>query len=72
MSVTGIVRNGVVVLPPDAGIPEGAEVKVEALQAASDEDALSAAVKRLAKDRGHLPDDYALNHGYYIRGEAKK
>jgi hypothetical protein len=31
-----------------------------------------AAVEKLAKPRPHLPKDYALNHGHYIRGEPKK
>ena len=75
MSVTGIVKNGVVVLPPGTTLPEGAEVKVETLPAPVEQaglDLLSDTVKRLAKDRPHLPQDYALNHGHYLRGELKK
>lgn len=72
MSVTGTVKNGVVVLPPGTKLPEGAEVKVEVLPAAASEDPLVAAVERLAKPRPHLPKDYALNHGYYRRGEPKR
>ena len=26
----------------------------------------------LAKPRPHLPKDFALNHGHYVRGEPKK
>jgi hypothetical protein len=33
---------------------------------------LVAAVEKLSKPRPHLPIDYALNHGHYIRGEPKK
>ena len=32
MSVTGTVKNGVIVLPPGTKLPEGAEVKVETVQ----------------------------------------
>lgn len=75
MSLTGIVKNGVVVLPPGTSLPEGAEVRVETIHQAVGStriDPLSETVKRLAKDRSHLPEDYALNHGHYIRGESKK
>jgi hypothetical protein len=69
MSVTGIVKNGVIILPPGTNLPEGAEVKVETTHLTSEEDALVAAVERLAKPRPQLPNDYALNHGHYLRGE---
>jgi hypothetical protein len=71
MSVTGKIKNGVVVLPPGTQLPEGAEVKVEVLDAPA-EDPFVDAVQRLAKPRKHLPKDYALNHGHYVRGEPKK
>ena len=72
MSVTGKVVNGLVVLPPGTKLPEGAEVRVETLKLTSGDDPLVAAVEKLAKPRPHLPKDYALNHGYYLRGETKK
>ena len=72
MSVTGKIVNGLVVLPPGIKLPEGAIVKVETIEAASHDDPLVAAVEKLAKRRPHLPSDYALNHGHYIRGEPKK
>ena len=72
MSVTGTVKNGVVVLPPGTKLPEGAEVRVETLQLTGVDDPLVAAVERLAKPRPHLPKDYALNHGHYLRGEPRR
>jgi hypothetical protein len=72
MSVTGKVVNGLVVLPPGTRLPEGSAVKVETLEPVVSGDPLIAAVEKLAKARPHLPDDYALNHGHYIRGEPKK
>jgi hypothetical protein len=71
MSVTGKVVNGLVVLPPGTRLPEGAAVKVETLDPIPS-DPLVAAVEKLAKARPHLPGDYALNHGHFIRGEPKK
>jgi hypothetical protein len=32
MSVTGKIKNGVVVLPPGTKLPEGADVKVETFE----------------------------------------
>ena len=72
MSVTGRVVNGLVVLPPGTKLPEGAEVRVETIKLTSEDDPLVAAVEKLAKPRPHLPRDYALNHGHYLRGEPKK
>jgi hypothetical protein len=72
MSITGKVKNGVVVLPLDAALPEGAEVKVETLELSPQDDPFLAAVLKTAKPRPHWPKDYALNHGHYISGEPKK
>lgn len=72
MSVTGTVKNGVVVLPPGTNLPEGTEVKVETIELAAAEDPFVAAVDRLARPRPHWPKDFVLNHGHYISGEPKK
>ena len=72
MSVTGKVVNGLVVLPPGTKLPEGAEVRIETLKLTPEDDPLVAAVEKLTKPRPHLPKDYALNHGHYLRGEPKK
>jgi hypothetical protein len=74
MSVTGVVRNGVVILPPGTVFADGTEVRVETLPERVEERGAEflQTVKKLAKDRPHLPADYALNHGHYTRGEAKK
>ncbi len=72
MSVTGKVKNGVVVLPPNVVLPEGAVVRAETLEVASEDDPLVSAVRKLARPRPHLPRDYALNHGHYANGEPRK
>ena len=72
MTYTGTVKNGVVVLPADANLPDGIEVEVTPRRLPADSDPLAALVKTLAKPRTHLPADYALNHGHYVRGEPKK
>lgn len=72
MSVTGTVKNGVVVLAPGTTLPDGTAVRVETLDAPSPEDPFLAAVRQTAKRRPHWPKDYALNHGHYVSGEPKK
>jgi len=72
MSVTGKIVNGSVVLPPGTKLPEGAAVRIETLELTSVDDPLLATIEKLAKARPHLPKDYALNHGHYLRGEPKK
>ena len=62
-----------VVLPPDAKLPEGAKVEVIADgELLPEDDPFIAAILKLAKPRPHWPKDYALNHGHYTRGEPKK
>jgi hypothetical protein len=72
MTVVGTVRNGVIVLPPDAKLPDGAQVEVILPDAPVPEDSFVDLVQQLAKPRPHLPADYALNHGHYVRGEPKQ
>ena len=72
MSYTGKVQNGVVVLPPEAHLPEGTEVQVVPLESSPPEDSFLQAVLKTAKPRPHWPKDYVLNHGYYVSGEPKK
>jgi hypothetical protein len=72
MSVNGKVQNGVVVLPHGIKLPEGADVKIETLENAPEDDPFLAAALKAAKPRPHWPKDYALNHGHYISGEPKK
>lgn len=72
MSYVGTVRNGVVILPPEAKLPEGAQVQVVPLEMSPADDPLLQAVAITAKRRQHWPKDYALNHGYYVSGEPKK
>jgi hypothetical protein len=72
VNYTGTVKNGVVVLPSDAKLREGATVKVEALEVDPKDDAFLAAALKVAKLRPHWASDYALNHGHYVSGEPKK
>ena len=70
MSVTGKIKNGVVVLPPGTKLPEGAQVKIETLE--PENHPFVAAALKVAKPRPHWPKDFVVNHGHYISGEPKK
>lgn len=72
MSVTGKIKNGMVVLPPGTKLPEGADVKIETLELLPADDPFVAAVLKVAKPRPHWPKDFVLNHGHYVSGEPKK
>lgn len=72
MTYVGKVQNGVVVLPPDAHIPEGTEVRVEPMELTPEDDPLLATLLRLAKPRPELPDDFVVNHGHYVSGEPRR
>ena len=71
MSFKGIIKNGVVVLPPEADLPEGAQVEVTPLEKSAEDPPFLTAILKLAKPRD-WPDDFALNHAHYAKGHPKK
>ncbi len=71
MSYKGTVKNGVVVLPPGASLPEGATVEVTPIDTPAEEPSFLRAILRLAKPRD-WPKDFALNHAHYVKGHPKK
>ena len=72
MSFSGTVQNGMVILPPELSLPDGAEVEVVLREAQPDDDPFLEAVSKAARPRPHWPKDYALNHGHYVSGEPRK
>jgi hypothetical protein len=71
VSYKGTVKNGVVVLPPEAQLPDGSEVEVIPLEARADDPPFLRAILKLAKPRD-WPEDFALNHAHYSKGHPKK
>ncbi len=70
MSFTGTVENGVIILPEEACLPDGAQVEV----VVKDERPLlpfAAELLKLAKDRD-WPTDMSVNHDHYLHGAARK
>jgi hypothetical protein len=72
MTYKGTVKNGVVVLPPDAKIPDGTEVRIEPVQAADDLERLRNDLLSLAGTLTGLPSDMAENHDHYAHGAPKR
>ena len=68
MSYWGKVSKGMVVLPPEANLPDGTEVRVEPV-------APKTLAERLKDVIGTVhggPPDWAENHDHYIHGTPKK
>ena len=72
MSYKGTVKNGVVILPPDAKLPDGTAVEIIPEELSSAEDPFLAAVQKVAKPRRHWPADYARNLDHFLYGVPKE
>ncbi len=72
MSVTGTVKNGVVVLPPNLRLPEGTEVELTPLRSSAEAEAFTDNLLRIAGQTKNLPPDLAKNHDHYLHGRPKK
>lgn len=76
MSYTGTIQNGVVVLPPEAQLPEGTQVRVEPLKKQARKPRAATSLGKMllqfaGKAQG-LPADMAKNHDHYLHGLPKK
>jgi hypothetical protein len=72
MSYNGTVKNGVVVLPPQAKLPEGSKVQVTLLETSRSEGDAGQWLLQFAGTVKGLPRDFARNHDHYIHGTAKR
>ncbi len=79
MVYRGHVQGGVVVLESPHALPEGTEVRVDAVVAEDDRPLLDekgqTLGEKLTKYAGKavgLPDDAALNHDHYLYGAPKR
>ncbi len=71
VSYKGTVKNGVVVLPPEAQLSDGLEVEVTSPEARAEDPPFLRALLKLAKPRDWA-DYFALNHAHYAKGHPKK
>ena len=72
MSFTAKVQNGVVVLPPEAHLPDGTEVEVTPLVTESEARDFTEGLLRISEKTQGLPADLAKNHDHYLHGHPKK
>ena len=72
MSYTGKVQNGVVVLPPEARLPEGTEVEVSVPGARENGATFAERYKEFIGMANDLPPDLAQNLDHYVHGHPKK
>jgi hypothetical protein len=72
MSFTGKVHSGVVVLPPEANLPDGTEVEITPLVTAEQASDFTDRLVRIGGQVRGLPPDLARNHDHYLHGHPKK
>lgn len=77
MTFIGKVSKGAILLPPDAHLPEGAEVEIRPLTTKRANPELSTNeltddLVRLSADVHGLPADLARNHDHYLHGLPKR
>jgi hypothetical protein len=65
------VKNGVVPLPAKLKLADGSPVELIPLVPLPDDPPFLKTALKLSKPR-NWPRDFALNHGHYIKGQAKK
>ncbi len=79
MTYRGRVKGGVVIVDEPAGLPEGAEVRIEIASSGPDEPVLDengqTLGQKLLKYAGKatgLPPDASRNHDHYLYGTPKR
>ncbi|MBM4048432.1 MAG: hypothetical protein FJ279_25290 [Planctomycetes bacterium] len=72
MTYRGQVIGGKVILPPEANLPDGTEVRVEPLQRPRGKNPLTKMLLEIAGDMKGLPEDLAEQHDHYLYGTPKR
>jgi hypothetical protein len=72
MTYRGTVLKGTVILPPEAKLADGTQVRVEPLEGASPSEPVGKKLLALAGILEDLPADFAENHDHYIHGTPKR
>jgi hypothetical protein len=71
MTYTGTIKDGVVVLPPEVQLPEGTQVRVEAINPSPVRTLADRLEGVIGISKG-LPQDLAENHDHYLHGQPRK
>jgi virulence-associated protein VagC len=72
MTYTGTVSKGIVILPPEAKIPDGTKVRVEPIEDVSRVEPVGKRLLALVGSADQLPEDFAQNHDHYIHGAPRR
>lgn len=73
MSFIGTVtENGDVILPPEAKLPAGTQVRVMPISSAADDRPIGQKLLELAGSVKGMPSDLAMNHDHYLHGTPKR
>ncbi len=72
MELTGVVKNGVIILDNGDQLPEGTRVRIGLLESASPPDSLGAFLLKSAGTIQGLPADMAEQHDHYLHGRPKR
>jgi len=72
MTFRGTVSKGTVILPPEANLPDGAEVRLELIEDVPGSEPVGRRLPTLAGTIKDLPEDFAENHDHYIHGTPKR
>jgi len=72
MTYTGTVSKGIVILPPEANLPDGAKVRVEPIEGVSRSEPVGKRLLALVGSPDELPEDFAQNHDHYIHGAPRQ
>ena len=76
MTLTGYIKNGQIVVDPTERLPEGAQVRIEVLDATNTQSPAEGTLgQRLLKHAGKakgLPRDASRNHDHYLYGTPKR
>lgn len=72
MNLAGTVVNGVVVLDPGVGLPDGTRVELVVKEKSAAATTLGQRLLKLAGIANNLPSDLAEQHDHYIHGTPKR
>jgi len=72
MTYQGKVFGGKVILPPEANLPDGTEVRVEPIEPSPADEPVMKKLLALAGIAKGLPEDLAENHDHYLYGRPKR
>ena len=74
MSITGIIENGSIKLPPDMHVPDGTKVEITLLEETVAEPKPDGTLAWMLKYAGLIegPEDFAAEHDHYIHGTPKR